>query len=75
VCEVVVLPDILVKFSLGGVSNAPSVSTCKRRYNESGSRRLLLEILKLALYNFLGAKYYYRLIFHFKYEYQKRTSP
>lgn len=71
VCDVLVLPDILVKFSLGGVSNAPSMSTCRRRFRESGSFRMGVELLKLCLYKLLGARFYYRLIFSSKYEYKK----
>lgn len=68
-CKLILVPDVLVKFSLGGVSNAPTFKTCMRRYHEGGFYRFSLELLKLFLFKLLTAKWYYRLVYFFKYDY------
>lgn len=53
---------ILCKFSLGGMSNFPTLKTVRLRFRESGFLRSLLEIIKLIVRLSLGDKTYYRVL-------------
>lgn len=69
-----VISDILVEFSLGGVSNRPSFFACKARFHERGVAKFASELIKLNLSKLLGLSVYYRLIYLFKYEHVYRHN-
>jgi glycosyltransferase involved in cell wall biosynthesis len=66
---VVICPEIIAIFSLGGVSNLPSLSTCKMRIVDSGFGKGIKELCKLILYKILKGRQYYRFLYFKKYEY------
>jgi glycosyltransferase involved in cell wall biosynthesis len=67
--NVIVCPEIIAIFSLGGVSNRPSLATCKRRTIESGLGKGVKEFCKLFLYKLLRCRLYYRILYSRKYDY------
>jgi len=57
---------VVAEFFLGGISNSPSLRTVSIRYHEAGVRRAVKEVVKLILFNILGAKAYYSCTFRGK---------
>jgi glycosyltransferase involved in cell wall biosynthesis len=57
---------VVSTFVLGGVSNAPSVKTVRYRFQESGFRRGVKELLKLLIRRIVGLRIYYFLLLNWK---------
>ena len=72
--SVLICPEIIANFSLGGVSNLPSLSTCKMRTIESGLSKGIIEFCKFILYKILNGRQYYRYLYFRKYEYIDLTT-
>ena len=53
----------LVIFTLGGLSNAPSMKLVSLRIKEASYTIAFIEILKYLLFSVISFRYYYRLIF------------
>lgn len=59
---------VISRFSLGGISNAPTLKLAKAKYREQGVATFSVIILKLLLRRLVGLSRYYRIIYFNKYE-------
>lgn len=57
------LSDVLCRFSLGGLSNSPTLKTVRRRWRFDGTRAAAKEAAKLLLHRSLGQSTAYRILY------------
>jgi glycosyltransferase involved in cell wall biosynthesis len=60
--------NVLSKFKLGGVSNFPSIVTVRVKLESQGVKAAISELMKLILRLIFGRRWYYRVIYFFKYK-------
>jgi len=65
---IVLSENILTKFQLGGVSNSPTSITIRVRFESQGVKAAFYEFLKYILRIVVGQRWYYRIIYAFKYK-------
>lgn len=63
--EIKISKSIISRFSLGGVSNFPTIHTAKIRLFEQGKQRFLLELLKFSVRRMIGNRNYYLAMMRF----------
>jgi hypothetical protein len=69
---VVVKPEVISRFELGGISNVPTITSIRIKWRESKLSIPFFKILlKSFLYRVLGPKAFYRVVFFVKYDYKK----